>query len=185
MTPDQTLLGLPRYQFAAKVLHELVQKGYIAPGCPVMDWACGDGYGTKYLRIAGFNAWGLDVDKDAITYGKKWNTPHLIGSQLEEPDLAWQAVVCLDVVQYLPLTPAEVLDTLLVRVAKHAIVSVPFLKEPVHPPASAWHRLCEADFFHVNAKLDFFFQHLSPRSACIDDKREDVDHLIIVAKKLE
>lgn len=49
-----------RYEFAARA---------IAPGSKVIDFACGVGYGTEILALAGHRAYGYDVDDEALAYG--------------------------------------------------------------------------------------------------------------------
>ena len=51
-----------RYQFVAKRL---------AKGSRVVDFACGIGYGTRIMAVAGAIAHGFDIDAEAIEYAKQ------------------------------------------------------------------------------------------------------------------
>lgn len=72
MNPDErqvapTLEGIrrdhvARYEFAARTM---------PAGSRVIDFACGIGYGCKILADAGHQAYGFDIDEDALAYGRK------------------------------------------------------------------------------------------------------------------
>jgi SAM-dependent methyltransferase len=72
MKPDErqvapTLAGIrrdhvARYEFAA---------ARIARGSRIIDFACGIGYGTKLLCEAGHQAFGFDVDAEALDYARQ------------------------------------------------------------------------------------------------------------------
>jgi len=51
-----------RYEFVAKQL---------PPGCKVIDYASGIGYGSKIMADAGHDVVGYDIDSEAIAYGRE------------------------------------------------------------------------------------------------------------------
>jgi 2-polyprenyl-3-methyl-5-hydroxy-6-metoxy-1,4-benzoquinol methylase len=62
LRPQTIVHHLKRYWFATQLQK---QRGW------ALDYACGSGYGTEILREAGYRAYGVDINEEAIAYAKK------------------------------------------------------------------------------------------------------------------
>lgn len=63
LRPQTLTHHLRRYQFAQNI-------GTVFSGEWALDLACGSGYGTEMLRQAGYKAFGVDINKDAIYFAR-------------------------------------------------------------------------------------------------------------------
>jgi hypothetical protein len=86
-----------RYEFVANALQS---------GARVIDFACGVGYGTNILGVAGMKAHGMDVDADAIEYAKQHYARHNatfgICNGNDPGDLgAYDAAVCFETIEHI------------------------------------------------------------------------------------
>ena len=86
-----------RYQFVAKRL---------AKGSRVVDFACGIGYGTRIMAVAGAVAHGFDIDVEAIEYAKQhylWhNTEFTVADGNAPGELAeYDAAVSFETIEHI------------------------------------------------------------------------------------
>lgn len=86
-----------RYQFVANRL---------AKGSRVVDFACGIGYGTRTMAVAGAIAHGFDIDAEAIEYAKQhyiWhNTEFAVADGASPGELEkYDAAVCFETIEHI------------------------------------------------------------------------------------
>lgn len=137
LVPGQVDLGLleehvARYQWAIATLSRI-----LPAGAPVLDIACGAGYGTHMLAQAGFDAIGVDIAVEAVAWAEKhFGSSRDSGLQLHYQaadvssipmeSLGAQGIVAFEILEHLT-DPAGLLSEIqrLLRPGGIALISTP------------------------------------------------------------
>lgn len=102
-----------RYLYAANLL---------PVGARVLDLACGCGYGSWLLHIAGLDVTSVDISEEAIEYARRWyDGPKYRCQKAEETQGEFDALVSFETLEHLP-DPSILLRNIK---AKVLIASVP------------------------------------------------------------
>ena len=70
----------------------------------IFDFGCGSGYLVGELQRRGFNAWGMDFEKEAIDYGINSGVNNLAlgtGDKINHPDASFDLVTAFDVLEHI------------------------------------------------------------------------------------
>lgn len=79
-------------------------KKYTKPGSSIFDFGCGSGYLVGELQRQGYNAYGMDFEKEAIDYGVNSGTNNLVlgkGDKVEYPNESFNLITAFDVLEHI------------------------------------------------------------------------------------
>ena len=154
-TPRHLLFTLARYKFAAKML---------APGVAssVLEFGCGEGFGTLLLAEEGNDVTGVDFDEAAIEHAQahvdRPNCRFLHGDFVGETYGAFDAVVSIDVVEHIEKKREnEFLETLVGNLDPHGIAVVGTPNETASRHASKGSEIGHVNLF-TGDRFDAFLR---------------------------
>lgn len=104
-------------------------KKYAQPGFRIFDFGCGSGYLAGELQRLGYNAFGMDFEKEAIDYGLSSNIKNLTvgaGDQIGYASESFDMVTAFDVLEHLEYEKPAIKE--LIRILKPGgkmIITVP------------------------------------------------------------
>jgi len=102
---------------------------YAKLGSKIFDFGCGSGYLVGQLQRQGFNAYGMDFEKEAIDHGANSGIENLtlgIGNRIEHPDESFDLVTAFDVLEHIEKEESVIVE--LARILKQdgkIIITVP------------------------------------------------------------
>lgn len=79
-------------------------KKYTSPDSKIFDFGCGSGYLVGELQRLGYDAHGMDFEKEAISYGINSGVSNLTlgaGNKLEYPDANFDLIMAFDVLEHI------------------------------------------------------------------------------------
>jgi 2-polyprenyl-3-methyl-5-hydroxy-6-metoxy-1,4-benzoquinol methylase len=91
------------FRVRRKIFLYFIEK-HARPNARIFDFGCGSGYLVGGLQRMGYDAHGLDFEKEAIDYGVNSGVKNLtvgLGDKLEYPDASFDLVISLDVLEHL------------------------------------------------------------------------------------
>lgn len=92
------------FQVRRKMIFYLVKKYSQAKNPKILDFGCGSGILVKKLQDDGYQALGVDVSKESISYGISQNIKNLSrfeGDRLEFDDKIFDFILALDVLEHI------------------------------------------------------------------------------------
>lgn len=183
------LKHLSRYYFSS----QFIQKG------PILDCACGSGYGSKILAKKGGHILGVDISLDAIKYAEDYNNSDNIKYEsrsiqsLEFDNDTFEAVVSLETLEHIPkMDMIEFLKKAQKWVAPGGVFigsspmlryseGLPFITNPYHINELPREELLEiVSQSFLGCKIYFFHQEID--SFTILDKEKTGFCLFVVRK---
>ena len=150
IVPDETSPGivalhLKRYEFAAPLCLD----------ADVLDAGCGVGYGSAFLAASARRVVGIDLDPDAIAYGRERyarpNVEFRVGDlvALDLPDASFDVVCSFETLEHVADADAYLGEIARVLRPEGAfVVSTPHAEATTEAPENPFHRveLSRADF---------------------------------------
>lgn len=91
------------FKVRRKIFFYFIKK-YAQPGFRVFDFGCGSGYLVGELQRLGYNAFGMDFEKEAVDYGANSGVKNLTvgaGDQVGYSSESFDLVMALDVLEHL------------------------------------------------------------------------------------
>lgn len=116
------------FRVRRKIFFYFIKK-HTRPGARVLDFGCGSGYFVGELQNYGYDAFGVDFEKEAIEYGLSSGVKNLTignGDKIEHIDANFDAILALDVLEHIKDEKPVVQE--LIRVLRPGgaiIISVP------------------------------------------------------------
>lgn len=116
------------FRVREKILLYFIKK-HAKPGSGVFDFGCGSGYLVGELQKMGYNAYGIDFEKEAIDYGINSGIKNLTlgsGNKSEYPDESFDLIMALDALEHIENEKPVITE--LSRVLKpggHILITVP------------------------------------------------------------
>ena len=130
-------------------VREVFKSTGLKPGAKIVEVGSGLGYLTHALRVAGFDAHGIDLSRVAVDDARKrYGEYYSVGDAVESGHVSRaQAVIAMELIEHLP-DPAAFLDRL--RLAMHAtsklILSTP--NRDTYPGSTVWNTDLPPVHFH-------------------------------------
>jgi len=150
-----------RYRFAAERV----------AGMRVLDLGCGSGYGSRILAQAAAHVAAADADPEPLTWGRETyphariariRIPYITREQgLPFPNQAFDAVVCFEVVEHVPVEQMEAWFAEIARVLHpdgHVVLSTPNKHIYIHHPDP--HHVALMTLEDFRSLLESRFEHV-------------------------
>lgn len=155
------------FRVRRKILCYFIEK-HTRPSSRIFDFGCGSGYLVGELQKMGYDAHGSDFEKEAIDYGVSSGIKNLAvssGNKLEYPDVSFDLVTSLDVLEHVKDEKPVVAE--LARILK------PGGKMIITVPAYQW-------LWGVQDEVSHHFRRYSVKS--LTNVFEDFSELKVVRK---
>ena len=136
VSPDESKVyrHLQRYLLAMIHVMPLTRKELY------LDWGCGSGYGTELVASCFKRSIGIERNLDALEYADKWhgraNTLYTTGVDFSDPQNKPDFITCIEVIEHLTVTPAEILLETISRILRPegtAVFTTPIYKPDQTP----------------------------------------------------
>src|SRR3989344_2473675 len=91
------------FKIRRKIFFYFIKK-YTKPGSKIFDFGCGSGYLVGELQKMGYNAHGIDFEKEAIDYGVNFGIKNLTlgsGNRIEYPEESFDLITAFDVLEHI------------------------------------------------------------------------------------
>src|SRR3989344_9125867 len=91
------------FRVREKILLYFIKK-HAKPGSGVFDFGCGSGYLVGELQKMGYNAYGIDFEKEAVDYGINFGIKNLTlgsGNRIEYPEESFDLITAFDVLEHI------------------------------------------------------------------------------------
>ena len=91
------------FKIRRKIFFYFIKK-YLPSGSKILDFGCGSGYLVGELQKIGYDAYGIDFEKEAIDYGVNSGIRNLVlgnGQKTEHSDKSFDMIVAFDVLEHI------------------------------------------------------------------------------------
>lgn len=166
----------------------LFAQTFISKDDSVLDIACGTGYGLLMLSEICFYSTGVDASRKAIKYANEHykldSKINFIQSDIFNFNERSDVVVSFETIEHVKGEISDVLKKLISLTNKKLIVSVPYMEPAGYNKHHLKYNINELDFEFLNSlyRTNYFYQ--SKDGAIYENKKNDVETLIIIIDKL-
>lgn len=142
-------ISLERYKFASNYLQKISH---------VLDFGCGTGYGTNYLKPFAKEIIGYDIDKRTIKKAIKEYGQHFTDKLPTKKD--FDSLICFEIIEHVN-DPKKLIDYLSGHLKKDGllILSTPNNFNRIHPPKNRFH-IKEFELKELYGLLSKKFKHV-------------------------